>query len=242
MPKYIGPLSASGGTKDDKKLAFPLPGVMIDSRVRRKSEKESDSWADGRTFSECEREDKTSEEETKKIPPTVHTFHAFEDNTQGKKIVTTDTSLYVQRRNLWRTTDKLKEDLVASLKPGLDFDGYIVKTKASDYDYGTKMWDQGRVAPPDPFYPKDGEEYDALVIDRVGNNMLLGCGPHIATATKEAFRNAGLDAETLKLPYGCIRVSLHPLCSSSRPKDLLIAAWTADLKPQPAKYSQVLNF
>ncbi|CAL4090124.1 unnamed protein product [Meganyctiphanes norvegica] len=242
MPRYIGPLSGKGGTADQNKQADPLPSAT--RGATKIGKKENASWADGRTFSECDRADKAEEEEeeVKKLPPAVHTFTAFSNNPKGKQIVTTDISLYVQRRNLWRSTGTLKEELLTKLKVGEEYDGYIVKTKASDYDYGTKMWAQGRVAPPDPFYPKDGEEYDALVIDRIGNNMLLGVGPHIAFASKEAFRKAGLNTDTLKLPYGCIKVNLHPVCSSTRPKDLLIAAWTADLKPEPAKYSHVLNF
>lgn len=243
MPRYIGPLSGKGGTTTENKLASgPLPSAKTKRKSESERKSESDSWADGRTFSECERVEKEEERESENLPPTIHAFDTFNNNKKGKKIVTTDSSLYVTRRNLWRAKGELKEELLGKLKPGQDYDGYIIKTKESDYDYGTKLWDHGRVAPPDPFYPKDGEECDALVIDRIGEHMLLGCGPHIAIATKEAFSKAGLDANTLKLPYGCIKVSLHPLCSSSRPKNLLIAAWTADLKPQPAKYSQILNF
>lgn len=182
------------------------------------------------------------EEEEQEIPK-VHIFSYSDGTNHEKQLVSTNASICIRSYKSRRKSshDSGLDSPIKTLKNGQDFEGFVVKTKSSPYDYATKLWDAGKVPPPDEFYPKEGEEYEALVIDRINDHLVLGCGPHVAVATRESFRSAGIDPDSLELPHGPIKVYLHPFCSP-RPTELLIAAWTATPKPMPTKYSDILSF
>ncbi|XP_063842515.1 uncharacterized protein LOC135090105 [Scylla paramamosain] len=97
------------------------------------------------------------------------------------------------------------------LKEGKEFQGYILKCPNGPYDYAMKVWDTGRAAPPEVGYPREGEEVEAVVVDRAEDLLTVACGPNIAFARRKTFLCNGVDPDDLSLPFARLKVSLRRL-------------------------------
>lgn len=111
------------------------------------------------------------------------------------------------------------------LKEGQEFQGYILKCPNGPYDYAMKLWDTGRAAPPEVGYPREGEEVEAVVVDRTEDLLTVACGPNIAFARRKTFLCNGVDPDDLSLPFARLKVSLRRL--QEREALLPAAGWEA---------------